>query len=190
MIQLPAMSDRDRRTARIAAVAIAIYLALFGGYKVWSFCAQQRADYRELQATARELRDRAVSYQQKALVVKKMMDDYHLDPARLPRETVVAGASAAIQQAAQAGGFAVGSIRETAARGSGRAMATVQLEGVGPASAALSFLAGLNTIGFPLLVDSVQFTSLNGGPGMVKMSLTIVILDFSKQPETSEVPHA
>jgi hypothetical protein len=48
-------------------------------------------------------------------------------------------------------------------------------------------LAGLNRIGFPLVVDSVQFTPDNTRPGQVRMNLTVIILDFA-QPK--EVPHA
>ncbi|MEI9863343.1 MAG: hypothetical protein WDN00_02050 [Limisphaerales bacterium] len=52
---------------------------------------------------------------------------------------------------------------------------------------ALAFLASLNSIGFPLVVDSVQLITNNTPPGRVKMNLTIIILDFSQQ---KEVPHA
>ena len=189
MMRLPAMSDRDRRTVRFAALAIAVYLVLFGGFKAWSYCEQKRTDYRQLQATARELRDRAITYQQKVLVAKKLMEDLHLDPARLPREKTMSGASEAIQQAAMGRGFGISSIRETPAHGSGQVLATIQLEGAGPPAGALAFLAGLNTIGFPVVVDSVQFAAM-GAPGVMKMNLTIIILDFSKQTGVSEVPHA
>jgi hypothetical protein len=189
MMRLPAMSDRDRRTVRIAALAIAVYLLLFGGFKAWSYCEQKRTDYRQLQATAKELRNRAIAYQQKAILLEKLMDDLHLDPARLAREKTMSGASEAIQKAAMARGFGIGSIRETAAHGSSQSLATVQLEGAGPPAAALAFLAGLNTIGFPVVVDSVQFASM-GAPGVMKMNLTLTILDFSKQTGAREVPHA
>ena len=54
----------------------------------------------------------------------------------------------------------------------------------------LSFLAGLNTIGFPLVVDSVQFTADNSRPGQVKMNLTISILNFDGQKQAKEAAHA
>jgi hypothetical protein len=69
-------------------------------------------------------------------------------------------------------------------------LATMQLEGSGQIPAVLSFLAGLNTIGFPLVVDSVQFTADNSRPGQIKMSLTILILDFDQQKVTKEATHA
>ena len=66
-------------------------------------------------------------------------------------------------------------------------LATVQLESSGQVPAVLAFLAGLNNIGFPVVVDSVQFTADNSRPGQVKMNLTLIILDFDQQ---KEVPHA
>ncbi|MGA2247827.1 MAG: hypothetical protein ABSH48_22805 [Verrucomicrobiota bacterium] len=183
------MTDREKRTVRLAGIGIAIYLVLFGGFETWKFLDQKRSDYRQLVHAAHDLRDHAQPYRDKVLVVKKLMEDFHLDPARLKKESVLSDASAAIQKAAKAGGFGIGSLRETAAHGSGKTLATVQLEGFGPVPAALSFLAGLNTIGFPLVVDSVQFSGFNR-PGMVKMNLTIIILDFDHQTETKEAPHA
>lgn len=189
MNRLRSLSDREKRTVRIAGIGIAIYLVLFGGFEVWKYFDQKRADYRQLVREAYDLRQKTLPYGDKALLAKKLMDDFHMDPARLKRETVVSDASAAIQNAAKTGGVALGPIRETAARGSGGALATIQLEGSGQVPAVLSFLAGLNTIGFPLVVDSVQFNTGNQ-PGMVKMNLTILILDFDQQKEAKEAPHA
>lgn len=189
MNQWRSLTDREKRTVRIAGIGIAIYLALFGGFEFWKYFDQKRTDYHRLVLEARDLRQKTLPYRDKVLVVKKLMDDFHMDPARLKRETVVSDASAAIQKAAKAGGVALGPIRETAARGSGGALATMQLESSGQVPAVLSFLAGLNTIGFPLVVDSVQFTTDNR-PGMVKMNLTIIILDFDQQKEAKEASHA
>lgn len=181
------LTDREKRTVRFAGIGIAIYLALFGGLQVWKFFDKKRTDYRELAAEAQRLRQKIQPYQDKALVVKKLMDDFHLDPAKLKKETVVSDASAAIQKAAKSGGLQLGPIRESPSHGSGMALATVQLESSGQVPAVLTFLAGLNSIGFPVVVDAVQFTADNSRPGQVKMNLTIIILDFDQQ---KEVPHA
>ena len=190
MNRFQTMTDREKRVVRFASIGIAIYLALFCGFKVWKFFDQKRFDYKELAQEAQDLRQQTLPYQDKVLVVKKMMDDFHMDPSKLKRDTVVSEASAAIQNAARSGGLQLGSLREAPARGSGMTLATLQLEGSGQVPAALSFLAGLNTIGFPLVVDSVQFTADNSRPGQVKMSLTILILDFNRQKETKEAAHA
>lgn len=190
MSRLHSLTDREKRTVRFAAIGIAIYLALFGGLKVWKYFDQKRADYRDLAQEAHDLRQKTLPYEEKVLVVKKLMEEFHMDPARLKRENVVSEASAAIQKSAKAGGLQLGPIRETPAHGTGPTLATVQLESTGQVPATLSFLVGLNTIGYPLVVDSVQFVADNMRPGQVKMSLTIIILDFDHQKEPKEAGHA
>lgn len=183
------MTDREKRLVRYGSIGIAVYLVLFGGFKTWGFFESKRAEYRDLAQEARELKKKTLSYEDKVLVVKKMMDEFHLDPAKLKRQSVVSEANAAIQKAARSGGLALGSVREAPVRGSGSSLATLQLETSGQIPAALSFLASLNTIGYPLIVDSVQFSSDNR-PGQIKMSLTIIILDFDHQKEAKEASHA
>jgi hypothetical protein len=178
------LSDREKLLVRLAVVGIVVYLALFYGLR---FLGQKRSDYRQLVAEAQNLRQQVKPYQDKVLVVKKMMDDFHIDPAKLQKGTVVSDASAAIQRAAKAGGLQLGPIRESPTRGSGKSLATVQMETSGQVPAVLTFLASLNRIGFPVVVDSVQFSADNGRPGQVKLNLTIVILDFDQQ---KEAPHA
>ena len=181
------LTDRDKRTVRYAAIGIAIYLALFGGFQVWKHFDKNRSDFRQLVTESHNLRQQVQPYQDKVRVLKKLMDEFNLDPAKLKRETVVSDASAAIQNAAKSGGLQLGPVRESLVRGSGNVLTTVQLESSGPVPATLTFLAGLNRIGFPLVVDSVQFTPDNTRPGQVRMNLTINILDFA-QPKES--PHA
>lgn len=190
MNRLHSMTDREKRTIRFAGIGIAIYLALFGGFEVWKYFDAKRADYRQLAQEAQNLREQTLPYRDKVLLVKKLMDDFHLDPARLKKASVVSDASAAIQKAAKAGGVQLGPIRETPAHGFGVTLATMQLESSGQAPAVLSFLASLNTIGFPLVVDSVQFTADKNRPDQVKMNLTISILNFDQQKESKEAVHA
>ena len=180
------LTDREKNIVRFAGAGIVIYLALFYGLQ---FFGKQRADYRQLVTQAQNLRQQIQTYQDKALVVKKMMEEFHLDPAKLKKETVVSDASAAIQKAAKSGGLQLGPIRESPAHGAGKALATVQLESSGQVPAVLTFLASLNSIGFPVVVDSVQFTADNTRPGQIKLNLTIIILDFD-QTKSAEVPHA
>lgn len=183
------LTDREKRFVRYASIGIAIYLVLFGGFKTWGFFEGKRVEYRDLAQEAQDLKKKTEPYKDKVRVVNKMMDDFHLDPAKLKRQSVVSEANAAIQNAARSGGLALSSVRETPTRGSGMSLATIQLDSSGQIPAALSFLASLNTIGYPLIVDSVQFTSENR-PGQIKMSLTIIILDFDQQKEAKEATHA
>jgi hypothetical protein len=179
------MTDQDKRTIRRAGIFIGIYLVLFGGFEAWKFLEKRRVDYRQMVSDAQELRTKIQTYQAKAVTTKKMMEDFHMDPAKLSRETIVGEASSAIQKAAQSSGVQVGTVRESA-RGSGDEVAAMQFEGSGPVPAITGLLNRMQTLGYPLIIDSVQITPDNR-PGMVKLSLTIVILDFEKwkNPEAS-----
>jgi len=183
------LTDREKRVIRFAGIGVAVYLALFGGFQIWKYFDKKHSDYRQLAVKAQILRRQIQPYKDKALVVKKLMEEFHLDPAKLKRETVVSDASAAIQKAAKAVGLQLGPIRESPAHGAGRALATVQMESSGQVPAVLTFLASLNSIGFPVVVDSAQFTADNTRPGQVKLNLTIIILDF-EQTKSAEAPYA
>jgi hypothetical protein len=180
------LTDREKIIVRFAVAGIIVYLALFYGCQ---FFQKKRADYRQLVMEAQDLRRQMQPYQDKALVVKKLMEEFHMDPAKLKKETVISDASAAIQRAAKSGGLQLGPIRESPTHGAGKALAAVQLESSGPVPATLNFLATLNSIGFPVVVDAVQFTADNSRPGQVKLNLTISILDFD-QTKSAEAPHA
>lgn len=176
------LTEREKRIVRMAGAGIVIYLALFYGGR---FFEKSRSEYRQLVTEAENLRRQTLPFENKVQVVKKLMDDFHMDPAKLKKVTVVADASAAIQNRAKTGGVQLGPIRESMTPGQGKGLATVQLEGSGQIPAMLAFLGGLDRIGFPVIVDSVQFTAVIGRPGQVKMNLTIIILDFDQQKEVS-----
>ena len=65
----------------------------------------------------------------------------------------------------------------------------MQLEGTGPIPAVMTLLHRLETLGYPLIVDSVQITGDATKPGMVKVNLTIIILDFDSW-KNAEAPNA
>jgi hypothetical protein len=116
------------------------------------------------------------------------MESLRLDPAKLSRTSVVAEASSAIQKAAMSGGVQVGPVRESPARPSSKELASVQLEGTGPVSAVMGLLNRLESVGFPLIIDSVQLTP-DMRPGQLKVNLTILILDFDQWTKEGS-PHA
>lgn len=182
------LTDHEKRTVRRAAIGIAIYLVLFCGFKIWKSMERQRVEYRQLVADAKDLKVKIQSYRDKADHLKRMMEDFHLDPAKLSRETIVGEASAAIQKAASGSGIQVGTVRESASRASGDEVASMQFEGSGPVPAVTGLLNRMQTLGYPLVIDSVQITPDNR-PGNVKLSLTIVILNF-EQWKNLEAPHA
>jgi hypothetical protein len=175
-----ALTQREKRTVRIAGIGIAIYLVLFFGAGAWRRFDQGRRDYLQLVRDARLLRRQLQPYEDKALAAQRLMAHFHFDPAKLTNATLVIEASAAIQRAAMSGGIQLGPIRETSSRASNKELAQMQLEGTGPASAVLALLSRLENIGYPLVIDSVQLNTDNSRPGNVKVALTIVILDFDQ----------
>jgi hypothetical protein len=178
------MTERDQRILRYAAIGVAVYLVLFFGRQ---FLEKQRTEYRQLVAQAQELRQQNQPYADRIAVVQKLMNDFHLDPAKLHKASVVAEASAAIQNSAKMGGVGLGPIRESAASGAGKQVATIQIEGSGQIASVLGFMSNLDRIGFPLVIDSAQITANSNQPGMIKVALTIIILDFD---QWKGAPHA
>jgi hypothetical protein len=183
------MTERDKKTIRIAAIAIVIYLAAFGGFKMWRKGASGRDDYQTLVHKAERLQEEVRADENKALLFDKLSELYGFDPRKIKKETLVADASAAIQSAAQQGGIQLGPIRESPARSSGRELTTIQVEGSGAVPAALGLLHKLRTLGYPLLIDSVQFGPAQGRPGQVKVNVTITILNYDQFKE-KEGPNA
>jgi hypothetical protein len=184
-----ALSPSEKRTVRYASIGIAIYLVLFAGVKILKFFAHQRSDYLQMVAEARQLKTDTGLEADKAAVVKKLMDDFHLDPATLSTNSAVAGASAAIQRAAMNGGVGFATIHESPGRASDRELATIQLEGSGQVAAVVSFLHRLPLLGYPLVIDSLQITADPMQPGVIKLNLTVIVLDF-EQWKKAEVTHA
>ena len=112
-----------------------------------------------------------------------------MNPETFARSSLVADASAAIQKEALNLKVLLGQIRESAARPSARELASMQLEGSGPIPAVMTLLHRLETLGYPLIVDSLQITAEPTKPGVVKINLTIIILDFASW-KNAEVPNA
>lgn len=183
------LTPSEKRTIRFAAIGITIYLVLFGGVMVWKFFARQRADYLRMVSEARQLKIEAAACADKAAVVQKLMEEFHLDPAKLSKNTVVAEATAAIQKAATGGGIQPGPIREAPGRAANKELATIQFEGTGTVASVMSLLQRLPTLGYPLLVDSVQIAAAPTRPGQIKLNVTIIVLDFA-QWQKPEAPHA
>ena len=104
-------SPRDHRHRDLPACCFAVL-------RCGLFCIISRAEYVQLVADAKALKLKVETYQGRAEVVKRMMADYHLDPAKLSRETIVGEASSAIQKAAAGSGYS-SPVRESASRGNG-----------------------------------------------------------------------
>jgi hypothetical protein len=175
---MPNITEKDKRTIRIAVIGIAIYLAFFFGVRGWKKLEAQRTDYKRLLEKVQREEQDAHAFENKVLLFEKYRDAYRLDPSRLPKETLVAEASAAIQNAARQDGIQLGPVRETPGRTSGRELATIQFDGTGPLAAALALIHKVQTLGYPVVIDSLQLTPDASKPGTLKVNATVVILNF------------
>src|SRR5437660_1423500 len=144
------LTKQEKRTVRLGAAVVVIYFAIFGGLRGWTFFSQRRADYEQMVKEAQSLKQEVRTYEDKVAVIKKLMESFKLDPAKLSRASVVAQTSAAIQKTATGGGMQVGPVRESPARPSSKELAAMQLEGSGPVPAVMGFLHRLESVGYPL----------------------------------------
>src|SRR6185312_15784686 len=126
-----AFTDQEKRTIRVASVLIGAYLVLFAGWKGWSGLSTKRQEYQTMLEKAQVRQKELQLYSDKADKIKDLMEKFKMDPAKLTRASVVAGASDAIQKAGRSGNIQFGPIRETHARTSAKELGSIQLEGNG-----------------------------------------------------------
>jgi hypothetical protein len=182
------LNPQEKRTVRLAAILIGVYLALFCCFLVYKRLAAARADYRRLIIEASNLRQEIRPYPDKVEHARKLMEGFRMDPMTLASTSLVAQASAAIQKASDDAGMQAGPIRESGAHAEKEA-ASIQFETSGPVPAVLALLQNLQSTGYPLIVDSVQMSPDNKRPGSLKVNLTILILDFDRW-KSEEKPNA
>jgi hypothetical protein len=185
-----ALTSSEKRTVRYAVIGVSAYLVLFFGWSLSGSLQKRTAAYGQLVDKAKQLQAQLAPYADHRIAdAKLMMEHYQLDPTKLKRATVVGEASKQIQQTAASSGIQVGPIRESPTKNAAREMATLQFEGSGPIPGILGLLKRLETLGYPLVVDSVQLTPDPMRPGQIKLIMTLVILDFD-QWKMEGKPHA
>jgi len=182
------MTAREKRTLRLATIGVATYLVLFIGWQTVRRLEARRSEYQQLVTEAQRLKRELQPYENRVLLAQKLKTSFRMEPQKLSTASLVAEASGAIQKAATSNGIQVGPIRESPARSSTKELASMQLEGVGPVPAVMALLHSLETLGYPLIVDAVHL-SPDAKPGMVKINLTVVILNYD-QWKNEERPHA
>lgn len=183
------LSENEKRTVRWGAIILGLYLLLFFGLRGASYFASRRAEYARLSQEANNLKLKLDVYQARAERVRRYMETFKMDPARITNAVVVAQAGAEIQKLGAGGGLMISALRETVNRGSEPEVGSIQLEGAGPAPAILGFLHHLRGCGYPLVIDSAQITAEPSRPGSLKLILSILILDFERWTEKG-VPRA
>ncbi len=173
-----ALTDREKRTVRLAGVLIGAYLILFYGVRAVTYLEGKRSERLGRFLVAQALKEDILLEETKAARLAKLKAGLRIDLPGLREETVVGEASAAIQKAAQDQGLQLGPTKETRRRSTDREIGSIQIEGQGGAPAAAQFIAGLGSIGFPLVVDSVQLKAAPS-PGQVSFTLSVAVLNFA-----------
>lgn len=184
---MPELTAREKRTLRFGVVLVITYLALFGGFKIWRNLETRRTQYEQMITDANRIRGQIQPYENRVLLAQKLKEHFQIDPKKLSRTTVVAEASRAIQKEAKDRKIQIGPIRETPGRATSKELASMQLEGSGPVVGVMELLQRLPTLGYPVIIDAVQLNP-ESKPGMLKVSLTLVILDFDQWKQ--EAPRA
>lgn len=174
------LTHHEKRTIKIATAGLLIYLGAMYGPAAWGYLraggTRQQALSREVEAFRRDL----LPYENRLLRLEKLKTEIQLDPVRLPALELVAETSAAIQNAARSSGVQLGPVRESAGRPSAKELASMRLEAMGPMPALLGWLGTLDSLGFPLVVDAVQIEADPRQPNLLKLNLTVVIVDFEQ----------
>ncbi len=183
-------TPQEKRTVRVAGIGLAVYLVLFFGLDLWSSLQKRRSAYLKLVREAEDWKKRLTLAGDKAIGLEGLMEQFKFDPAKLSTNNLVADAVSALHNAAVSGGLQLGPVRETASRGTARELATVQIEGMGPVPAVLSFLQDIGKLGFPMVADSVQLASERSQPGATRMTVTVVILNVEQSRGTTRRPDA
>ena len=174
------LTPSEQRTLRLGGLGLALYLTLFFGLKLVGGLGAVRADYVKLVRSAHTLRQEIEPYRTRAEKLQRLMERFEFDPGKLATNTVVGQASSALQRAATGGGLQLGPVRESLARTTEKELGTIQFDATGPAAAVMGFVARLGTLGVPVVVDSVQINADPRGPGMLKLHLTVIVLDFDQ----------
>ena len=175
------MTAREKKIVQWGAVGVALYLLLFFGFRS---SKGTRADYERFVNDEQSLKQEFQRLETKRLQLEKLNETFKIDPAKFSNTTVVSDVSSAIQNAAAGGGVMIGPIRESSARASAKEITSIQIEAAAPVPAIMKFLHQVNTLGFPLLIDSLQINPDNTRPGNIKLNLTVVVLDYEQWRKT------
>lgn len=183
---MPPISERDKRTLRWGGIGLGCYLIFFFAAQGIGKLEKTRREYELLRLEAITLKNQFMPYEARILRLEKLRQTFKMEVSKLKRETLAADTSAAIQAAAMSGGIMIGPLRESPGRTAGKEIASMQLEAFGQPQAVLTFLHKLETLGFPVILESLQLGQDATKPGMVKINLTIQVLDFEQWKNDEE----
>ena len=172
------LTDRERRTIRLAGVGLGIYLVLFVGVKTVSWLEGKRAARAELGRELAAARLELLVEQRKQLLLESLRAGWGLDLARMSLPTVVGDARVAIETAARACRVGLGFAKESAGRRRAHELAAFQVSGSGADAAVAKFIHRMTHLGYPFVLDNVELEAA-GKPGSVRFSFSVALIDYA-----------
>ena len=175
------LTDGEKRTIRLASIGLGIYLALFLSLRGWNHLQMLQRDYDQMQLAAQKLQWDLQLSEDKIKLHQQLKENFHIDFSKLSRTTLVAEASGAIQKFAMGSGIQLGPIRESPGRPAFKELAAIQLQAEGPPPMIFKLIHKLEVLGYPIIVDTAQLSVEPSKPGMVKVNLSLTILDYKPE---------
>jgi hypothetical protein len=176
--RLNKLSDREKRTIRIAAIGLGAYLVLFIGHKTYSALESERTAYQTLQQESDAVDIRWLKEQKKRARLEALRDHWQLDVDRLALDTVVGDARVAIEKAAKTCRVGLGFARESPGRARAHVLAVFQLSGSGKTDAVAKFFDQISRTGYPVLLDTIHLKTTTKQPGKVTFSFSVSLIDY------------
>jgi len=176
--RLNKLSDREKRTIRIAAIAVGAYLILFLGHKTYSALEGERTAYQTLRQESDAVHIRLAKETRKRARLKALWNHWRLDVDRLALDTVVGDARVAIEKAAKACGVGLGFARESPGRARAHVLAVFQLSGSGQTESVAKFFDQITRTGYPVLLDTIHLKTTTKQPEKVTFSFSVSLVDY------------
>ena len=180
------LTDRDRRTIKLAGFGLLAYLVLFYGVSTWRYLESCLADHELLRLEASEVGLEVTAELKKWKRFRALREKWTIDLDSLDPKTVVSAAFDAIQTAAGKCGVGLGATQEIARRANAKELRVFQLQGSGATDSVMKFLHNLPRLGYPLVVDRLQVKGVPKKPGMLSVTLSVAILNFEAWQEVKK----
>lgn len=170
------LTDRDRRTIRIATVLVALYLLVFYGSEGWQVLRSMEDRYEQKKIEAEQLTVRLLKEKKKQKEVRELRTAIGIDLAKLDDETLVGEARVAIQKIAGTHGIGLGPSKESPARAGARELAIIHLEGQGTVLGVSKFVHALPLLGYPISIERLMLKPTK--PGQMSFTMSVIILSI------------
>ncbi len=181
------LTDREKRTLRLAGFLVAAYLVVFYGTKLFGSLESQRGAYAEAYLNAQTLQVKRLREIQKRKRLEKLKTEWNIDFPKLQKKTVVGDARVALETTARTCGVGLGFSKESPGRVRAGELTVFQVQGSGKTQNVARFLHALKTrLGYPMVVDRIHLKAQKR-PGLVSFTFTATLLGYStwKPQETS-----